>query len=223
MVITDDQAAERVRRIGLRRALRAHLLREPSQLFWSQVAIELRADPTLDENEAIALVAKSNPALWTAAQHQSTALVRGGPRGGRSGLGTAPETDEYGQVHPVDLTADDIKEGVCSLTNGPLVGHGKSRGRESIEDSIDPKRTSAGVKDLDSQEALRTAARARGYQPVDERLLSAYMDADQIDQDADAGNPDAQWVVRSRDWLRRHNLPATAENVKRAFKETRDE
>jgi hypothetical protein len=80
-----------------------------------------------------------------------------------------------------------------------------------------PKRTSSGV-DLDESDATRTAAKERGFTPIDEKLVQNFLDSDQIDQDADEGDPDAQRTMAVRAWLHKKRLRPTAANIKAAFK-----
>jgi len=130
-MVIPDEAATRHRRLELRRALREHLLRESSNLLWSQVQLELRADPDLDETEAYARVAKSNRDLWVAAQRQSTVLVRGGKRGEKGGLSTAPPTDKFGRVHLSDLDVP------ATLNNsGGLRAEARRRGFTPIDEKV---------------------------------------------------------------------------------------
>jgi hypothetical protein len=195
------------------------------QRFWREVKLEQQT-AHCGPSEAIARAAKREPALYlavrdsesillTGTRGQFAAHLRGDPRGGRT-------ADEFRLKHPIDLDAAAVEDGVFSLSRGPLEGTGPRRGPESIQDDIDPRRTS-NARELDSQDALRAAAKQRGYVPIDERFVQNFVDSDQITQDAEEGDPDAEWVMRARSWLYQKQLKPTVANIAAAFKATANE
>jgi hypothetical protein len=227
------------RQISLRRKLREH----PPDTFGDAVELCRRCYPELDEPQVTEIAAIEQPHLWRRSQQRETYLTRGGKRGEKGGLSTAPPSDRHGNValcdfdataerldeyrpaRPIDLSADDIEDGgILSLANGMLKGTGpRKKGNASIapEDDIDPRRTS-NVRELDSQDALRGAAKRRGFTPVDEKLLADFLNDPAIDDDAAAGDADAAWVIRARTWLYQNQLDQTAHNIKKAFDATAD-
>jgi hypothetical protein len=276
-----------------RRGLRTLTTSRLVERFFEEVEHEQESGH-LSFSEAMAAVATREPELWCAAR-DAESLLLSGTKAQLGGLGTAPETDQFGRVHLRDLTAENIREGVLSLSNGMLKGTGpKNKGNGPITEEIDPrrtgnvrdlldpdridqspdeddvdpyasaddevarlmekeikrtgatdskavsaalksvairnprlmkrwgaaKRTAAGVKDLDSQGATRTAAKERGFTPIDEKLVQNFLDSDQIDQDAIEGDPDAQRTMAVRAWLYKKGLTPTAANIKAALKAT---
>jgi hypothetical protein len=140
------------RQISLRRKLREH----PPDTFGDAVELCRRCYPELDEPQVTEIAATEQPHLWRASQQRETYLTRGGKRGEKgAGLSTAPPSDRYGNValrdfdaaERLDLAGDDRRK-----NNGQIEGRGKSRGRESILDEIDPRRTASAGADLENDQ-----------------------------------------------------------------------